>query len=98
MSGAIEKEKTGEFKSYLLGFISSIILTIAAYLVIASHLLTGKSAVLTIIGLGLIQTFAQLRWFLNLGKEPKSKCNLLMFLLMVIIIVVIVFGSLWIMY
>jgi cytochrome o ubiquinol oxidase operon protein cyoD len=88
----------GTFKAYVLGFILSILLTVAAYLVVAEQLLAGWTLVFAIIGLAIAQMFVQLLLFLHLGKESKPRWNLLIFLFMALVVVILVFGSLWIMY
>jgi cytochrome o ubiquinol oxidase operon protein cyoD len=83
-----QKVEYGTLKSYLLGFILSIALTLAAYF---------SSSDLAIATFALAQALVQLVLFLNLTREPKPRWNLIIFLFMVLIAVILVFGSLWIM-
>lgn len=87
----------GTVKSYLLGFILSILLTLAAYLIVANHLLAGGVLVLTIISLAIIQLWVQLILFLHLGQESGPRWKLAAWLSTVSIILIVVIGSLWIM-
>jgi cytochrome o ubiquinol oxidase subunit IV len=84
-------------KSYTLGFTLSILLTLAAYFIVANHLLSGAMASLAIIGLALIQLWVQLIFFLHLGQESKPHWNLWMFLATFSLILIVIIGSLWIM-
>jgi cytochrome o ubiquinol oxidase subunit IV len=96
----MEKPKIGEygtFKSYILGFLLSILLTVVAYLAVAEHLIDGWLLVFTLIGLGIIQASIQLILFLHLGKESRPQWNLLVFLFMAMVLIILVCGSLWIM-
>ncbi len=88
----------GSFKSYAIGFVLSIVLTLASYLLVTENLLTGKTLVYTIVVLGLIQAVVQLIFFLHLAEESKPRWNLLVFLFMLLVLLIIVIGSLWIMY
>jgi cytochrome o ubiquinol oxidase operon protein cyoD len=99
------QEKVGTFKFYLVGFVLCVVLTLAAYYLVAEHLLAGETLILAILGLGAIQMAVQLIFFMHLGSEPeepggskKAHWNLLVFFFMVMVIVIVVFGSLWIMY
>lgn len=90
-------EAHANFKSYLIGFILSLLLTLASYLTVSEKLLSGQSLVIVLMGLALIQLTVQSVFFLHLGKESKPYWNLLCFLFMVQVILIIVIGSLWIM-
>jgi len=78
--------------------VTSIILTVEAYLLVVHRVLQGKSLVAAIIGLALTQFLVQLFFFLHLGRETKPRWKLMVFGLMVMIVVIFVGGSLWIMY
>ncbi len=85
------------FKSYLTGFILSIMLTLTAYITVVNHFLCGCKLIWIILILAVIQLLVQLTFFLHLGVEPKPKWKLYTFLFVVLIIAIIVGGSLWIM-
>lgn len=86
------------FKPLILGFIFSIILTIAAYRIVMYYHLTHSVLTYTIMGIAFVQTCIQLFFFLHLGMEStRPRWNLLIFLFMVVLVVVVIAGSLWIM-
>jgi cytochrome o ubiquinol oxidase operon protein cyoD len=87
----------GSYKLYLLGFIISLLLTFAAYLVVSKSLFSGWVLYSTISFLALVQAWVQLSIFLNLGKEGKPHWNVITFLFMAAVTVIVVFLSLWIM-
>jgi cytochrome o ubiquinol oxidase operon protein cyoD len=91
-----KRKSPGIFKPYLVGFLLSILLTLAAYAAVAEHLLTGWVLVFALTVLALLQAGVQLLFFLHLGRESKPRWNLVVFLFMVLVLVIIVFGSLWI--
>ncbi|KAG6558942.1 Cytochrome bo(3) ubiquinol oxidase subunit 4 [Candidatus Rhabdochlamydia oedothoracis] len=90
-------QETGAFKSYLTGFFLSILLTLAAYFLVVEHVFSSRVLISIIIGLGIVQMFIQLLFFLHLGQEPKPYWNSQLFLFMITILVILVIGSLWIM-
>lgn len=86
------------FKSYVVGFISPIVLTVTAYVLVVNRVFTGWGLAYAIIGLALMQLLVQLLFFLHIGQEQEPRWNLLIFDFMALVVVIIVFGSLWIMY
>ena len=83
--------------TYVTGFVFSLLLTLAAYLVVVREVVALQLVVPIIVGLALVQLFVQLTFFLHLGREPKPRWNLMAFLFMVLVVFIVVAGSLWIM-
>ena len=88
----------GTQKSYIIGFILSILLTIIPYALVVNHLLIGDSLIIAVIILGIVQLLVQLIFFLHLSSHPSQRWNLITFSFTVLIVVILVVGSLWIMY
>ena len=88
----------GSLASYTVGFVLSIVLTIAAYLAVTNNLVKGWSLVIVIICLAITQFFVQLVFFLHLGKGSKPGWNIMMLGFMMMVVCILVIGSLWIMY
>jgi cytochrome o ubiquinol oxidase operon protein cyoD len=84
-------------KSYILGFVLSILLTLAAYFMTTNQVLQKDLLLWGVILIGIIQALIQLVLFLHLGKEPKPRLNFLTFLFMLSVVIIITGGSLWIM-
>ncbi len=87
----------GSVFSYVIGFISSIALTLIAYYLVVNHILQGWQLIGAIIGLAVIQLLVQLFCFLHLGRESKPRWNLFVLLFAALIVLIVVIGSLWIM-
>ena len=87
----------GSFRTYFTGFVTSVILTLLAYLLVVHSRLSTTIIVSFIIFLALIQFLVQLVFFLHLGKETKPKWKLFVLVFMILIVAILVFGSLWIM-
>ncbi|CDZ79620.1 Cytochrome o ubiquinol oxidase protein CyoD [Candidatus Rubidus massiliensis] len=85
-------------RAYIIGFILSLLLTLASYYLVTEKLLNGWTLIHVLIGLSCIQAFIQLVCFLHLGLESQPSWNLLSFLFMLLVLVILVFGSLWIMH
>lgn len=93
-----QNENHASYQTYVIGFVLSIVLTLAAYFLVANQLLSGSNLDGVIIALSLAQIFVQLWFFLHLGDEPKPYWNLLAFGFMALVVIILVAGSLWIMY
>lgn len=89
--------KQGSHLSYVYGFLLSLVLTLAAYMLVTSKVLTGSLLIATVTGLALTQLLIQLILFLHLGSETKPRWNQLTFVFTVVVAVILVFGSVWIM-
>ena len=85
------------YKPQFLGFITSLVLTLAAYRIVTHYELTDFLLTLTVFGLATLQALLQLFFFLHLGVESKPQWGLITFLFTVLVIIVVIGGSLWIM-
>lgn len=88
----------GTVRSYIIGFILSIVLTIIPFMIVAQQWLTGSVLYLTIVVLALLQLFVQLVFFLHLNLREEGRWNLLAFAFTAIVVIILVVGTLWIMY
>lgn len=84
-------------KSYIIGFVLSVVLTLGAYFAVTEEWLSGTALIALIMGLASLQFIVQLFFFLHLGSESKPRWKLAAFLFMFLVLVIIVGGSLWIM-
>jgi cytochrome o ubiquinol oxidase operon protein cyoD len=87
----------GTVRSYTVGFVSSLVLTLAAYLFVVNNVFSGWGLVFALAGLAVTQLLAQLVFFLHLGRESSPRWNLTVMLFAVMVVAIVVFGSLWIM-
>ncbi len=87
----------GTVRSYIIGFLLSIILTFTAFFFVTEKLLAPKVLLVTIVALGTLQVLVQMLFFLHLGSESKPRQKVISFLFMVMVLVIIVGGTLWIM-
>lgn len=87
----------GTTMSYVVGFVMSLELTLAAYLLVVNQVLDRRMLLAVIVGLAIAQLLVQLTFFLHLGRESKPRWNLTVLLFAALVVIILVFGSLWIM-
>lgn len=91
------------FATYIIGFLLSVILTIAAYLFAINHitsrheLFSHEFLIAIFIALAFIQLVVQLLFFLHVGQESKPRWNLVFFVATGGAVLTVVIASLWIM-
>lgn len=88
-----------KFNRYLLGYVLSIILTLAAFLLVDYHTLSPHLIVILVFAFAVIQAYVQVLCFIRSNTSSQdSRWNLIAFLFTLFVIIVVVSGSLWIMY
>src|SRR5262249_52933010 len=82
---------------YITGFVLSVVLTMAAYLLVTRSSFSHAAVIWIISGLAVVQFLVQMVFFLHIGDErrPRWKLGVLCFMLGIILILVL--GSIWIM-
>lgn len=85
-------------KPSFLGFILSLLLTVAVFRIVFNNHLSDWALTWTIFGFGTLQAMIQLIFFLHLGLESKPRWNTMSFLFMVLVMFIVIGGSMWIMY
>lgn len=89
----------GSYKSYIIGFILSIILTLIPYWLVVNHWSPKREVtIIAIMVFAVLQLLIQLVFFLHLGSESKPRWNLMAFLFTILVVAILVVGSIWIMY
>ena len=104
MKNDFQEPKNLNLRRYVYGFVLSLVLTLAAYLLVQHHLAThhvfppDNVMVVLLMILALTQLMVQLIFFLHLGRESKPRWNLVIFLFAAMVVFILVAGSLWIMW
>ncbi len=94
---------TKTLKTYIAGFILSLILTFLAYILVLIHVnsyheqIPHEILLPIILIIALIQLFVQLVFFLHLGQEPAPRWNVVFFISTFGAVVVVIVASIWIM-
>ncbi|MGP1939544.1 MAG: cytochrome o ubiquinol oxidase subunit IV [Arsenophonus sp. ET-DL9-MAG3] len=92
------KIKHDRKKTYLIGFILSLILTVIPFLIVMNNTISYYATLWIIISAAIIQILVHLIYFLHMNASLNGNWNLIAFLFTILIISIIVIGSLWIMY
>lgn len=96
--------KNKQIRSYILGFIISILLTLAAYFLVQAHIgantqsITTEFVIYSLFILAVTQLIVQGIFFLHLGREANPHWNLLFFISTIGIVLIVVVGAIWIMH
>lgn len=95
--GTAHEEAHGSLKSYVIGFVASLVLTAIPLGIVLDDWLQGASARAALLICAVLQFIVQLVFFMHLREEKKPRFNLMALLLGIVILVTIVGGSIWIM-
>lgn len=87
----------GSLKTYTLGFILSIVLTIIPLVIVLNGLLSKQGTIVVILIAAVLQFLVQMIFFMHIKDEEKPRYNLMALILGLVILVTIVAGSIWIM-
>jgi len=90
-------ESHGSLKSYIIGFVLSIVLTIIPLVAVLQDMVEGTAAIVLLIATAVLQFVVQLFFFMHLKEEKSPRWNLMVLILGIVVVVTIVLGSLWIM-
>lgn len=88
----------GSVKSYIVGFILSIILTVIPYYLVTHGSMEHDSLVVTVIVIAVAQLLVQVIYFLHLSLRPEDRNNTMSFIFTMIVVLILVIGSIWIMW
>ncbi len=83
-----------ETRSLILGYGTALLLTLAAFGLVATRVLTGREAFYTVLGLGLVQLLVHLRFFLHIDLRRSARADLQLILFSALIIALMVGGTL----
>jgi cytochrome o ubiquinol oxidase subunit IV len=87
----------GSLRGYIIGYVSAIALTIAAFTVAPSTGMAPFSIEAALAVLAIAQMLVHLIFFLHINTAPSQKTNILAFTATMLIIAIVVIGSIWIM-
>jgi cytochrome o ubiquinol oxidase subunit IV len=88
----------GSLKSYLTGFILSLILTAIAFALVMRGTLSSAMILAGIFVAGIVQILVHLHYFLHLDTSSAARWNVLAMVFTLLIMILFVGGTLWIMY
>ncbi|WMY96099.1 MAG: cytochrome o ubiquinol oxidase subunit IV [Arsenophonus sp.] len=92
------KGKKNSIKTYLTGFILSIILTIIPFWMVINNTTSYNKIIYSIIITAIIQILVHFVYFLHINATSNKNWNIISLIFTIVIITIIVIGSIWIMY
>jgi len=87
----------GNFVSYFIGFLSSVLLTAAAFLLVTDGAIPRPVVLAGIFLAAIAQILVHLHYFLHLDRSSAARWNILALVFTILIMLLFVGGSLWIM-
>lgn len=88
----------GTVKTYMTGFILSIILTVIPFWMVMNGTASHATLVSVVVGMAVVQILVHLVYFLHMNTSSEDRWNLVAFVFTVLIIAIVVAGSIWIMW
>jgi len=88
----------GSVKSYMVGFVLSIILTAIPFGLVMFPTFPKNLTVLIVVAMAVIQVVVHLVYFLHMDRSKEQRSNVSTFLFTVLVIALLVGLSLWIMF
>jgi cytochrome o ubiquinol oxidase subunit IV len=85
-------------RSYLIGFVLAVVLSIIPFWLVAAHALPARSTLMVIGIAAVLQVLVHLRFFLHLNLVTTPRENLLALVFTALLIFLMVGGSFWIMF
>ncbi len=86
-------------RSYIIGFILSVILAFVAYTLVVKHALSNQDLYIALTIFLVLALLVQVVFYFRLNsKTEDDRWNLICFLFTLLIMAIVVSGSLWIMY
>ncbi|WP_455384688.1 cytochrome o ubiquinol oxidase subunit IV [Acidihalobacter prosperus] len=85
-------------KSYITGFVLSIVLTVIPFAMVMFNLGSRTFILVGIALAAIVQIVVHLHYFLHLDRSSEQSWNLQAILFTLLIIVILIAGSLWIMF
>lgn len=94
-----DKHAHGSFKSYMIGFVLSVILTaIPFWLVMSGVLGSNQLTAFAIMGFAVAQIIVHMIYFLHMNGKSEGGWTMLALVFTIILVVIALAGSLWVMY
>jgi cytochrome o ubiquinol oxidase operon protein cyoD len=89
----------GSKRGYVIGFVLSVLLTVAAFGLVIGGVLTSAAALITITVLALVQILVHLVCFLHMGvSSSQQRWDALSFAYTVLCMLMLVVGTVWVMH
>jgi cytochrome o ubiquinol oxidase operon protein cyoD len=101
VGGTVAGESHASVKSYMIGFVLSIILTAIPFGLVMNqnhYGFTAGTVLAAVLLLAVVQVFVHVVYFLHMDRSAEQRWNVVAFAFTVMILVIVVSGSVWIMH
>ena len=88
----------GSFKSYMIGFLLSVVLTAIPFWLVMTEALAPQTTGLVITAFAVVQIVVHMIFFLHMNHKSEGGWNMLALIFTLVIVVIAVAGSVWVMY
>ncbi|WP_413734888.1 cytochrome o ubiquinol oxidase subunit IV [Sodalis sp. RH21] len=88
----------GSLKSYLTGFVLSIILTVIPFVMVMNGSASKTTLIVVLALCAIVQIMVHLIYFLHLDSTSEQRWNVVALAFAALIIAILVVGSLWVMW
>ena len=88
----------GSFKSYMIGFLLSVVLTAIPFWLVMTEALAPQTTGLVITAFAVVQIIIHMVFFLHMNHKSEGGWNMLALIFTIVIVVIAVAGSVWVMY
>ena len=101
VGGTVAGESHASVKSYMIGFVLSVILTAIPFGLVMDathHGFSADTVLAAILVFAVVQVFVHIVYFLHMDRSAEQRWNVLAFAFTILILVIVVSGSVWIMH
>jgi cytochrome o ubiquinol oxidase operon protein cyoD len=101
VGGTVAGESHASAKSYLIGFVLSVILTAIPFGLVMDethHGLSTDTVLAAILVFAVVQVFVHVVYFLHMDRSAEQRWNVVAFAFTILILAIVVAGSVWIMH
>ena len=88
----------GSFKSYMIGFLLSVVLTAIPFWLVMTGALPAATTGLIITAFAVVQIVVHMVFFLHMNHKSEGGWNMLALIFTIVVVVIAVAGSVWVMY
>jgi cytochrome o ubiquinol oxidase operon protein cyoD len=88
----------GSFKSYMTGFILSVILTAIPFWLVMAKVLPSDTTGFVVLGFAAVQVVVHMIFFLHMNTRAEGGWSMLALVFTAVILFIMLSGSLWVMY
>lgn len=89
----------GSLKSYAIGFVLSVILTVIPFWLVMGKVFANSTVtVFAVLGLAAVQVVVHMIYFLHMNTKSEGGWNILALVFTLLLVVIMLSGSIWVMY